>query len=483
MAAAGNIVESEAKPAKKKPAEREISIFASAKLAAVLLTIVAATVLLGAWCPQESQVGQEKIIEQFGEDTGMNLIRWGIADIFHTPFFLCLIGLLTLNITVASVQRVFPKLRVLKLPLPYLSESNIAKQPVHETRVFQGDAQACLKKLQATLRRNGYRVSEKEDMLACEFGKFAKLAATVTHIGLLSLLVGVTITSWTGFSGFKPVLLGDSLSFKDSEHSKLWIGKLPSWTVHVDGTRREDYATGEAKQWYSDLTVNDESGKVLLKKKISVNDPLSFDGVDVYQSSWGMDHIVVSFNGHKRDLPLRPMGKLYAAFLPLDETTILIFSVKNAEQPLRLFAKSQKWDAPKLLCEIPPSGTVKLGSVTLRYEEGIPITGLQYKADPGLPITYIAFAFIIVGVSLATIPHRQLWAQAKPSQNGTFTLSLGGRSNKAKVGFERFTEKIIRGLKSDFVCQDAPKLETEEAAREPALSASAQGASHGDKDV
>ncbi|MFX6357491.1 hypothetical protein ABTF91_20115, partial [Acinetobacter baumannii] len=71
----------------------------------------------------------------------------------------------------------------------------------------------------------------------------------------------MTITSWTGFSGFKPVRLDNSLEFADSEHSKLWIGKLPQWKVRVDATKREDYPTGEAKQWFSTLSVIDPSGK------------------------------------------------------------------------------------------------------------------------------------------------------------------------------------------------------------------------------
>jgi cytochrome c biogenesis protein len=426
--------------------------FASVKITVATIALIAATVLTGAWCPQESQVGQEKIIEQFGPDMALNLIQWGIADIFHTPFFLTLIAVLTLNMVACSCQRVFPKARSLKQPMPFLGNAEIGRLPVcNKLEVIPSrSAQAAdqenpsMAGLAKELRRGGYMVRQEGSRLAGEFGKLAKLAATVTHIGLLTLLLGVTITSWTGFSGFQPVRLGDIMSFEHSDHSKLWIGKLPTWRVRVDATRREDYDTGEAKQWYSTLTVLDGNDKVLMKKEISVNEPLSYKGVDIYQSSWALDKIVLSFNGMKRVLQLRPMGKRFAAFLPLDAGTVFIFSVKNQTEPLRLFAKRQDWQSPRMIMELPPGHSTMLGAVKFGFEKVIPATGLQYKSDPGLFITYAAFAFIISGVILAMVPHRLVWA----SLSGT-ELALGGRSNKAKVGFERYIDKIVIKLSSN----------------------------------
>jgi cytochrome c biogenesis protein len=427
-----------------------ISIFASVRLTIFLLVLCATTILIGAWCPQEATVGQEKVIEQFGEEMAVNLHNWGVTDIFHTPFFLILIALLSMNMVVGSIEKVFPKLRLLKLPLQFFSPDQIAKMPFNRSFAVGASPAETLEKLQIKLQRRGFKTVVHGDQLAAEFGKLGRYAPTVTHIGLLSLLLGVSITSWTGFSGFKPIRLGDNLSFQDSEHSKQWVGKLPTWKVHVDATRREDYESGEAKQWFSDLAVVDAKGKVLEKKQIFVNEPLSYDGVDVYQSSWGLDQLIVSFNGRERALDLRPMGKLYAAFLPLDPETILILSLRNQTMPMRLFAKRPEWESPKLIGEIPQGKSIKLGSVEIKYVRPIPVTGLQYKSDPGLPITYVAFAFIIVGVLLAAIPFRHVWVSvSKDGSEAGSTVSIGGKSKKSKVGFERLITKIIEAIQTE----------------------------------
>ena len=54
------------------------AFFSSVKLTIVLIALLAVFVLLGAWCPQISQAGQDKVIEQFGQPTADLLIKIGI---------------------------------------------------------------------------------------------------------------------------------------------------------------------------------------------------------------------------------------------------------------------------------------------------------------------------------------------------------------------------------------------------------------------
>jgi cytochrome c biogenesis protein len=492
-----------------EPAPKQnFSVFASLEMAILFMSLTAITVLLGAWCPQESQVGREKVFEAFSPDMAKFLIKYGFSDIFHSPWFLFLIAMLTLNMVAVSFQRVFPKVKLLKVVMPFLKGRQIENMPVHR-KVYLGQnlsSAAALSFVVNELAKRRFTVKVSGQAMTAESGKYGRLAATITHIGLLTLLAGVTVTSWTGFSGFQPVLLGDTMSLAKSEHSKLWIGKLPPWGVRVDSTRRENYPTGEPKQWYSNLSIVDPQGKVLKQGEISVNNPLTYENVDFYQSSWGIDAVDVSFNGHKQHMQVEPMGKRYAAFLPLDQSTVLIFSVLDTVAPMRVFAKRPEWDAPKMISEIKPGESVTLGSVQIKFEKVIPVSGLQYKCDPGLITVYIAFGFIITGVMLAAIPHRHVWAcveenvpstvetadaedadktlklNATDSDDGDKTLKLnatngddsetseeaavsntaeprdpladqpglvlviGGKSLKAKTGFEKLLNKLVESL-------------------------------------
>ena len=448
--------------ASKKKAE--FSPFASVQFSIGLMAMMAITVLLGAWCPQEPAVGQEKVFEAFDRPLAEFLVRTGVSDIFHSPWFLFLIAMLTLNMVIVSCQRVFPKAKLINLKLPYMGGKQIAKLPYsHVIAVPNRQSQtAMVAQLSTGLTKMGYKVELDGERLRAQYGKYSRLAATVTHIGLLSLLVGLTITSWTGFNGFEPVLLDQSLNFDGAKRAKLWVGHIPTWHARVDATRREDYETGDAKQWFTKLTVVSPDGKELAKKEISVNEPLTFENVDIYQSSWGLDKLDVSFNEHKLTLPLRPMGKKYAAFFPLDKETVLVLTLTSAGDQLRVFAKRPEWQAPKLLSELAVGHSIDLGGVRLTYNRVIPITGLQYKSDPGLPLTYVAFGIIMLGVSLAAIPHRHVWAALENADHTDTTentntasaqLVFGGTSNKAKVGFERSLQKLADKLETNKISE------------------------------
>src|SRR5690606_31886355 len=151
----------------------------------------------------------------------------------------------------------------------------ISNMPVSR-KVYLGknlSSTAALSFIVNELAKRHFTVKVNGQSMTAESGKYGRLAATITHIGLLTLLAGVSVTSWTGFSGFQPVLMGETMSLAKSQLSKLWIGQLPTWGVRVDRTRRENYESGEPKQWYSNLSIVDENGKVLKTGEISVNNP------------------------------------------------------------------------------------------------------------------------------------------------------------------------------------------------------------------
>lgn len=424
------------------------SLFASVKLTIFLITCLTALVLIGAWCPQKSQVGYEKVVEQFGSDTALILDKIGITDVFHSNLFLGVIALLTVNMIACSTQRVFPKIKLYRKPLLHFNSQQISKLPCNQAVYLSKDGCNILELVSDIFKKSGMNVVVKDNKINGQRGKISKFAATVTHIGLLSLLFGVTITSWTGFSGIDPVGIGSNLDFTTAEHANNWLGKLPNFKIRLNSTRKENYPTGEVKQWYSNLSVLAPSGKTLLNQTISVNEPLSFNGVDVYQSSWGLGSAEISFNGHVRKLLLRPMGSIWAAFLPLEQDTVLIMSFRNEKEPMKLFAKRKEWASPKLLTEIPLHGCVNLGMVRLCYKKINPVSGLQFKSDPGLPIVYIAFGFIITGVILATIPYSEIYACLEEYESNRLLLTIGGLCPKAPSQFNNLLISTVNSLPS-----------------------------------
>jgi cytochrome c biogenesis protein len=82
--------------------------------------------------------------------------------------------------------------------------------------------------------------------------------------------------------------------------------------------------------------------------------------------------------------------------------------------------------------------SAEVNGIKLRIAEVIGSTGLQIKADPGIPLVYAGFGLLMLGVMMSYVSHSQIWALQK---DGRFYI--GGRTNRAQVAFEREVVEIL----------------------------------------
>jgi cytochrome c biogenesis protein len=72
--------------------------------------------------------------------------------------------------------------------------------------------------------------------------------------------------------------------------------------LHVNSFNIEYRSDGSEKQFYSDLSIQDFDGRELSRKTISVNSPLRYGGMTIYQTDWSMAAITL----RARESPMQP---------------------------------------------------------------------------------------------------------------------------------------------------------------------------------
>lgn len=97
----------------------------------------------------------------------------------------------------------------------------------------------------------------------------------------------------------------------------------------------------------------------------------------------------------------------------------------------------------KLVDTVRAGMSVQVNGVTLRLLDVVGSTGLQIKADPGIPVVYTGFALLMLGVMMSYFSHSQIWALQKDNR-----LYVGGKTNRAQVAFEREVLEILELLNS-----------------------------------
>lgn len=83
----------------------------------------------------------------------------------------------------------------------------------------------------------------------------------------------------------------------------------------------------QVSQFHSDLSVLDLNGKEIMRKTISVNDPLRYGGITIYQTDWSLSALQIMkddegpFNLAMAPLQINGDKKLYGTFLPIGDSS------------------------------------------------------------------------------------------------------------------------------------------------------------------
>ena len=145
-------------------------------------------------------------------------------------------------------------------------------------------------------------------------------------------------------------------------------------------------------------------------------------------------------------------GRAWAAFLPLAAPA---GSAEDAPPPgVTLLARDFQAvavygpDGAFAGVRRPGSGTpLTVAGLTLYVDAVVGATGLELKADPGVPAAYAGFAGLMVSTLVSYLSHSQVWAL----QTRDGTLHVSGRTNRAALGF---------GAEFDAALAAVPEVET-----------------------
>lgn len=246
--------------------------------------------------------------------------------------------------------------------------------------------------------------------------------------------------------GQEMVPSGESFRVQNIVEAGPWAQRqIPKdWSLRVNRFWIDYTPTGGIDQFYSDMSVLDKQGQEVKHKTIFVNEPLRYRGVTFYQTDWGIAAIRIQLNKSPiLQLPMAQLntngkGRIWGTWIPTkpDLSAGVSLIAKDLQGMLLIYnAKGQP------IATVRPGMSIEVNGVTLKIVEVVGSTGLQIKADPGIPIVYAGFGLLMLGVMMSYVSHSQIWALQKDSH-----LYVGGKTNRAQVAFEREILEILDQL-------------------------------------
>ena len=428
-----------------------INLLSSPYLAAVLFVFLAIIVFISTYIPQESSVGSGSLIDRFGLENYKLIKSLGLNDAFHSSWYIFLLFILSFNLTIASFYKVFPRSRkafrwasFLKINKNY---KNQIQKPLNEWTDFQ-----------KKLKKNFWeiRLNSENNSLIARKGAFHRLGPSITHIGILIIMLGAFISLLFGFNGIikgfesDRFIITEKLDAKRSYilveqakifHSDYWLGESPNFEVEIDKTERFNYANNQPKQWKTDLSFYSTDGILLNSQKMEVNKPISFKNVDFYQADWKRV-LKIIFNKQNFEINLDQVGQKEMAFISINKDLGLLFLISPKDQTLNLISVTGNLNNSilqnpqnllknghlKLLASnLKPNDKAQIGPMQFQFIGAFSQTGIQFKHSPGDLLMIIGMCILLIGVFIAFGSKRFIWAVKNESENTFFIIAKSDR--------------------------------------------------------
>nr|YP_010337830.1 c-type cytochrome biogenensis protein [Sahlingia subintegra]UNJ17415.1 c-type cytochrome biogenensis protein [Sahlingia subintegra] len=413
---------------------RFLNLMTNLRFSIILLLIIASVTVIG------TVIEQDKALEfyqnnypidnpVFGFLSWKIILLFGIDHIYSNFWFYCLMLIFSFSLLACTFSTQLPLLKVArtwkfltkKYQFSKLSLSLVANKVLN------------LSQCTLALNKKGYFVFQKQNTFYAYKGLIGRISPIFVHFSLICILFGAVISASTGFIVQEVVPQGEYFHVQNlvsagnfSVINQELLGKVEKFKISYNND-------GSINQFFSTLSLRDLKGNLIKRETIYVNKPLHYDGMSIYQTDWNITGLKLSVNNRVLQLSTVPnvskdQKNLWTVFFRTGSKPFsqYVFVIRDLRGGIDVYTNdltylfSQKIHVPFFL-----------DGLEINFMEVISSTGLQIKSDPGIPIVYIGFFFLMLSSFLSYLNYSQIWIQSFEN-----TTMLGGNSNRDVVNFE-----------------------------------------------
>ena len=418
------------------------------RVAIVLLLVIASTSGVGTAIPQREPA--ELYHRLYDPQPWLGLLNADgvlalqLDHVYSSGWFLGLLAWLALALLLCSWRRQWPALQAALRWIDYSSPRQLSKLSVAET-LSTDTPKASLDQLAGLLQRQGWQVQRHDDRLAARKGLLGRVGPLLVHAGMVVLMLGAAWGALGGQRAEQYLAPGRSLELMDSRGSSQLTLALDHFSIQRDPAGRPEQFTSQLR-----ILEGDGSGGSLLKQaEISVNHPLRFQGVTLYQADWALATISLQLGKSPLlELPLQSFPQLgeqiWGIVLPTrpDGSEPVLLSLGSEQGPVEIYGA----DGISLARLAPGGPAVEVKGLPIRVESVLPASGILLKRDPGVPLVYAGFAIALAGGGLSLLATRQLWAIAEQPAGQAGQLHVAGLCNRNLTGFAAELPQMLAQL-------------------------------------
>ncbi len=393
------------------------------------------------------------------------VLRLHLDNIYHSPAYLGIVGLILACMTLATFWRVIPT------RLPPLRAVKIDALPLSANVTVRGDEQTVRERVEAFFAARGFEVRKRELggtlWTFADQHNWARRGVLVAHVGFVIIAAGTTLYWAFGYSGVASVLAGSSVTIPQNGTTF----KLDRFRYRIDPIQTRSGIVYQPIDYVSDVDVTDKQG-VRKVEQIRVNHPLEVDGTDYYQASYGfaVPFVVTKDGKPVANAPQGPLKEGEGFALGASSRAVQYGKFVGTIGPGNTIGADPRPNDPGVLLNV-FDGNQNIGSVLVPLERGIDLgngyhvdvgryvlySGIQYRHDPGIPLVGLGAFVLLAGlcISFYLLPAR-LFVRVD-GEGQAWNVGVAATTVKGYEIYEEQFDALVRDLERIDAAPPAPR--------------------------
>lgn len=370
----------------------------------------------------------------FGFLSWDRILKLGLDHVYKTWWFLGLIFLFGCSLTLCSFLQQLPSLKIARRSQFFRTTNAFSRLKL--STILNNFS---FSKVLARIKNQQYSIFQQKNMVYCYKGLIGRIAPIIVHFSMILILLGTIIGSLFGFKAQEIVPKTENF------HIQNILTSGPSTIIPKTSARINDFwitytKTKTISQFYSDISILNSQGKENIRKTIYVNYPLIYKGIYYYQTDWNL--LGLRFQSQNQQIIEYPLlnifgnqNKVWLTWISNNEILNdgIIIIIDNLEGYCSIYNSTGNF-----LGNLELNETINFKQ-PLTLLEIISSTGLQIKTDPGIPMIYSGFFFLMISTLISYITYSQIWMIKKNQQ-----IFIGGTTNRAIFEFELEFFKVVK---------------------------------------
>jgi cytochrome c biogenesis protein len=412
---------------------------ADLRFAIFILLLISFCSIIGTIIEQDQSIETYKINYPltnpvFGFLTWDRILQFGFDHVYQTWWFFSLIFLFGLSLISCTFLQQLPSLKIAR-------RCQFFRKTVqfYRLKIFTTLTTFSFNEILFRIRENQYSIFQQKNIIYCYKGLIGRIAPILVHISMILILIGSIVGSLFGFKAQEIVPKTENFHIQNIlNNGQLTV--IPKTSARINDFWITYTKNRTISQFYSNISILDDQGNEKNRKTISVNYPLIDKDIYYYQTDWNL--IGLRFQTKPNEINEYPLlnllnsnNKVWLTWISPTQSLNdgIIALIDNLEGYCSIYNESGQF-----LGNIELNETINFQK-PLTFLEIISSTGLQIKTDPGIPIIYTGFFFLMVSTLLSYITYSQIWIIQKNQK-----LFIGGTTNRAIFNFELEFFKFIK---------------------------------------